>query len=359
VPATSVMLRTFHRAGLGVPPLERQAPATFSHGRGQEFIADLSGLTVEEGSAPLASDLRSTLALAREAVLARFDPGVELSEMVPIVERKIRDGEAHGLLRVRESHPVGVALWDAGGPAGIAVRLLYLRPPTATAEEYRAFLELVERTAGPVAFAPTLPGLTSEEEAATFRSMGFAPFSRSEMRLSAHAVVPAHEAEEGVVVRPFRPADEPALAAVHAAAYRTQFDRYLFAEDADADRDAKIMVRALIEGRYGPFLPEASMVAERRGQLIGETLVLEFAERALIADVAVDPIAQGKGLGRALVVGTVRALRARGSAGIALAVTEGNRRAVRLYERLGFVRRLGPTREWYNTRQIPVGPERG
>ena len=76
--------------------------------------------------------------------------------------------------------------------------------------------------------------------------------------------------------------------------------------------------------------------------------------RALIADVAVAPSSQGKGFGRVVLVGTVRALRERGSTAIALVVTEGNRRAVRLYERLGFVRTLGPTREWYNTRQIPV-----
>ena len=303
---------------------------------------------------PFASDLRASLALAREAVLASFDPGVDLSELVPVVERQIRDGSAHGVLRVHEGRPVGLALWDPAGPVGVAVRLLYLRGGAASANGYRAFLASIEGAAGAVAFSPTLPGLTLEEEAATLRSMGFATYSRSEMRFPPTAPAPELELGTGLAVRRFRPDDERKIAALHAAAYRDHFDRYLFAEDLDADRNAELTVRRLIEGRYGEFLPWASMVVEDRGRLVAETLVLAPPGRALIADVAVAPSSQGKGFGRVVLVGTVRALRERGSTAIALVVTEGNRRAVRLYERLGFVRTLGPTREWYNTRQIPV-----
>jgi ribosomal protein S18 acetylase RimI-like enzyme len=314
---------------------------------------------VEDRLAPLASDVPSSLVLAREAVLARFDPGVELSELVPVVERQIRDGATQGGLWMHEGRPVGLARWDPAGPVGVAVRDLYLRPPVASQNRYRAFLRSVERAAGPVAFAPALPGLTLEEEEATLRSMGYAPYSRSEMRFPPTAVVPAREGGEGTAVRSFRPDDERWLVALHAAAYRNHFDRYLFAEDLDPDRDAELTVRRLIQGRYGEFLPWASIVAEHRGRIIGETIVLALPGRALIADVAVDPPSQGRGIGRAVLVGTVRALRERAAEAIVLAVTEGNRRAVQLYERLGFVRTLGPTREWYSTRRIPVGPNTG
>jgi ribosomal protein S18 acetylase RimI-like enzyme len=314
---------------------------------------------VEDELASLASDLRASLALAREAILAGFDPGVDLSEMVPVVERQIRDGLAHGILRVHAGRPVGLALWDPAGPVGVAVRVLYLRGEAASANGYRTFLGSIERVTGPVAFAPTLPGLTLGEEAATLRSMGFAPYSRSEMRFPPTAPVPPLEPGAEVVVRPFRSEDERSVAVLHAAAYRNHFDQYLFAEDLDADRNAELTVRRLIEGRYGEFLPWASTVVEDRGRIVAETIVLAPPGRALIADVAVAPTSQGKGFGRTVLVGTVRALRERGSAGIALVVTEVNRRAVRLYERLGFVRSLGPTREWYSTRRIPVGPDRG
>ena len=309
---------------------------------------------MEDELAPLSSDLRASLELAREAVLAGFDPGVDLSEIVPVVERQIREGAGHGVVRLHESRPVGLALWENAGPVGVAVRILYLRGKAASADGYRSFLAEIERMTGVIAFAPTLPGLTLEEEATTLRSMGFARYSRSEMRFPPTASVPALEPAEGIVVRPFRPEDERSVAGVHAAAYRDHFDRYLFAEDLDADRNAELTVRHLIEGRYGEFLPWASTVVEDRGAIVAETLVLAPPKRALIADVAVAPASQGKGLGRAVLIGTVRALRERGSPAIALVVTEGNRPAVRLYERLGFVRTLGPTREWYNTRQIPV-----
>jgi ribosomal protein S18 acetylase RimI-like enzyme len=314
---------------------------------------------VEDELAPLASDLKASLTLAREAVLASFDRGVDLSELVPLVERQIREGSAHGVLRLHEGRPDGLALWEPAGPVGVAVRLLYLRGEAASANGYRALLDSVEGATGAVAFAPTLPGLTLDEEAATFRSLGFAPYSRSEMRFPSTAPVPALETGESVVVRPFRPDDERSVAALHAAAYRDHFDRYLFAEDLDAERNAALTVRRLIEGHYGEFLPWASTVVEDRGRIVGETLVLAPPRRALIADVAVDPTAQGKGFGRAVLVGTVRALRERGAAAIALVVTEGNRRAVQLYERIGFVRTLGPTREWYCTQRIPVGPDAG
>jgi ribosomal protein S18 acetylase RimI-like enzyme len=321
-----------------------------------DFRHDLGGSPVNDGLVPLESDLSSTLTLAREAVLARFDPGVDPHEVLPVVERQIREGHARGLLRIHEGGPVGIAVWEPAGPVGVAVRLFYLRPPFASSKGYREFLEAVGRTSGPIAFAPTLPGLSLEEETATWRSLGYAPYSRSEMRFPAAASVPAVEPSAGIVVRAFRPQDERALVALHAAAYRHHFDRYLFAEDLDPDRNAALTIRQLLQGAYGEFLPWASMVAEQEGRIVGETIVLAPPRRALIADVAVDPTAQGKGVGRAALVGTVRALRDRGISAIALVVTEGNRRAARLYEQLGFVRTLGPTREWYNTRRIPVGP---
>jgi len=311
---------------------------------------------VEDTLAPFASDLIASLALAREAVLASFDPGVDLLELVPVVERRIREGSAQGVLRLHHGRPVGLALWDPAGPVGVAVRLLYLRGENASADGYRAFLDSVEGAAGAIAFAPTLPGLTLDAEATTFGSMGFAPYSRSEMRFPPTAPVPALESGGTVVVRPFRSEDERSVAALHADAYRNHFDRYLFAEDLDADRNAELTVRRLIEGRYGEFLPWASTIVEDHGRIVGETIVLAPPQRALIADVAVDPNSQGKGFGREALLGTLRALREKRSAAIALVVTEGNRRAVRLYERLGFVRTLGPTREWYRTRRIPVGP---
>ena len=47
---------------------------------------------------------------------------------------------------------------------------------------------------------------------------------------------------------------------------------------------------------------------------------------------------QGRGLGRRLMEASLQALRVRGYTTVSLTVTSGNERAVRLYEKLGFVR---------------------
>jgi len=76
----------------------------------------------------------------------------------------------------------------------------------------------------------------------------------------------------------------------------------------------------------------------------------------LLISVMVDPSAQGRGIGRTLVLANLHALRARGETFAALNVTEGNDRAVRLYEHLGFVRSLGPEHAWYSVAAVPAGP---
>jgi len=75
---------------------------------------------------------------------------------------------------------------------------------------------------------------------------------------------------------------------------------------------------------------------------------------ALIIDVMTAPDRRGLGVGRAVLAHAVRSLRERGEGRILLNVTEGNDPAVRLYSRLGFVRTMGPTREWYDARRLHV-----
>jgi len=311
---------------------------------------------VEGQLVPFASDLPASLAFARAAVLARAEPGVDLEQVIAIAEREIRSGRARGGLWVRAGRPLGLVLWDLSGPLGASVRLSYLRPEFASPDAYRELFDATARASGGVAFVPSLPGLAPEVESTTLRSLGFAPFSRSEMRFPPGATVPPLRAPPGIGLRTVRPEDEAELARVHAAAYREQFDRFLFLEDSDPVLDAEKVMHSLFHGRWGELLVAASTVAETGGRTVGGTVVLRTTGRSLIADVSVDPAHKGRGIGRALVTATVGALRERGEATIALAVTEENRRALRLYERIGFVRALGPTREWYNARLIPVPP---
>jgi ribosomal protein S18 acetylase RimI-like enzyme len=71
---------------------------------------------------------------------------------------------------------------------------------------------------------------------------------------------------------------------------------------------------------------------------------LERDREAGIRMLAVDPAAQGLGVGRALTVACVERARAEGRSGMALYTRPANAAAKRLYESLGFVR--DPERDW-------------
>ncbi len=59
-----------------------------------------------------------------------------------------------------------------------------------------------------------------------------------------------------------------------------------------------------------------------------------------MTDLAVDPAAQGRGVGRLLLARAVERLTAAGHPRLGLAVTRGNDRARRLYDALGFTEHL-------------------
>lgn len=304
----------------------------------------------------LRDDRPGALELASEAVHRLSGSGIDPLEILSEVESEIRSDPSYGVLFDRGAGCVGIALWDRPGPLGLHVHLLSLRPGEATTARYGEFIEAIARDRGPVVILPSdLPGLSRDESETMMRRLGFAPFSRSEMVYPADRAPPTAVPPSGATLRPFRAEDGPDVARVHAAAYDGRFDRYLFLDELDPLRDADRMLRGLVGGRWGTFLPAASIVARERGRLVAETLVVTTSRGALLADVATDPAFAGRGYGRAVVSATVHALRESGEPRLRLAVTESNRRAVRLYESLGFVRHLGPVEMWYDPRRIPVG----
>ena len=304
---------------------------------------------------PFPVDLPTSLALAEEALRCRLAPGEQLSELLPQVAAGIRTGRAGGGLLRTEGVARGVVVWDPAGPVGVAVRLLYVAPPYSDVDGYTEALEVTERAAGPIAFAPgPLAGLPEEVETSLMRGRGFAPFGRSEMVLPPAAPVDSAPLPSGVGLRPVRDSDQGALARLHERAYEDHLDRYLAIEDLDPARDADRQLRDYFAGRYGQLLSPGSSVATRDGRAVAAAIASRHSNRALLIDVMADPEWQGAGLGRAVLSDAVRALRVRGESPIVLNVTEGNDRATRLYSHLGFVRTLGPTREWYDARRLRV-----
>jgi len=307
--------------------------------------------------APFALDQPTSLAFAAEALRRRLAPGEDLRDLLEPQASAIRSARAMGGLVRSEGEARGIVMWERAGPLGIAVRLLYLSPPRADAGGYRDLLALTERAAGPIAFLPgPLAGLSADEEGAILRERGFVPFGRSEMTLPPAVSVPPVSLPDSGVLRPVRPDDEPLLARLHERAYRNHLDRYLAIEDLDPGRDADRGVRDYFAGRWGELLSPGSSVLLLDGRIVAAVIAVRRAAHVLIIDVMAEPALQGKGLGRAALAGTLRALRDRGETAIVLNVTEGNERALRLYSGLGFVRSIGPTQEWYDARRIRVEP---
>jgi len=188
------------------------------------------------------------------------------------------------------------------------------------------------------------------------RALGYRRYGRSEMVLEGAGPPADGSPRPGETLRPVERDDLVALAALHRAAYRDRFDRYLFLELTDEGEDAVREVREILDGRWGEFLPHGSWLLLDGGRPAGAVLTVHGGAGALVADVMVDPASQGHGIGRRVLTRALREMRAGGASRIYLNVTEGNERALRLYRGLGFVRSLGPTRDWYNAARIPVPP---
>lgn len=314
--------------------------------------------------APLAADTETSVRLATEAIqeasrqaIPPQDPGPRVAH----VAGRIRAGTIEGRLYRTDRTSAGVVLWDDEGAPGPGrhVQVFHLASRFRSEEAYGRFLDRVHAEVGPIMFLPAgLSGLTPEQEFRVASTRGLAQFARSEMRLPPSAPLSEPSVPAGFRIRSMRADDEPRAVEVHAAAFGPHFDFYLYQRDPDPKRNSELEVHDMMSGRWGEFLPGASYLAETEdGRACGVCLFVRAPYGSLLISLAVAPVTQGRGLGRALTVAGVRALRDRGETVIALNVTEGNRRAVTLYERLGFVRSVGPEWSWFSTTLVPVAPD--
>jgi ribosomal protein S18 acetylase RimI-like enzyme len=311
--------------------------------------------------AELSTDVPASVDLTQAAVRAAFARSGDLTDAearVASLTERIRSGTLReGRLCYRGSAPVGLILWESGHPGGIVLHLLYLRPGTGNPETYGEALRLLAAEVAPPVFAPGgLVGLSDAEEEVLMRSSGFERFARSEMRWPPDAPLPTAAAPKGVRLRPVGESDRAVVAGLHREAFAGTFDQYLYLTDLDPARDSDRAVGEMMGGHWGEFLGWASSIAENDRGAVGASLVVRSSHGPLLISVMVVPAAQGRGVGRALVGANLAALRARGERDIVLNVTEGNARAVRLYQKLGFVRSLGPEEAWYSRAAVPVAP---
>jgi ribosomal protein S18 acetylase RimI-like enzyme len=94
---------------------------------------------------------------------------------------------------------------------------------------------------------------------------------------------------------------------------------------------------SILAGRYGPLHPRATTCALQGDTLVGINLILSSgADWTSVVEISVDPTHQRRGIGRALMVQSVKMLQYERVERVELAVTRDNTHAAALYESLGF-----------------------
>jgi GNAT superfamily N-acetyltransferase len=284
---------------------------------------------------------------------ARAEGRTEDAERASSDRRKVEDtGVQGGLLRGPDGRPWGFAVWTPVGGNGRRVAPVYLGPEHHTPAGWTTFLSALLETSDPggpvLLFETALHGFPEPEAVAFLGPRGFRPYHRFGLAFPPGGPLPAppNRPLDHGRLRTVGPADLEPLVALTAECYANSVDRFLFGEEAKALPAARSLLRALFEGQYGSFVPDASFGLELDGKLMGVTLVTRRPTHKLLADVEVHPGVQRQGHARRLIRASLEALAADTETPLVLAVTQENPGALRLYQDLGFVIRQGPFTFW-------------
>ena len=129
--------------------------------------------------------------------------------------------------------------------------------------------------------------------------------------------------------------DKNLLASIYFAAYNREI-----AGDLEAAQDE---IERAFDGEYGPLDLEASPIAAHQGLPVGSVMTVTEApwddtpSGPFIIEVMVHPDHRRRGLAEHLMLATARKLAASGRITVALRVMSDNKKALALYEKLGFV----------------------
>lgn len=181
-------------------------------------------------------------------------------------------------------------------------------------------------------------GFAPDDERALMTRLAARPGSRViERYRMERELVPADDSAPpalpaGVSMVPIRAVTVEAMADLDRRSFAGTVDELLIGPSLT---DYEEMLQALLDGRLGRFVDEAStaLIESEPPRLVGALLTgEESSRRAIFLDFMVDPSDRGQGFGRFLFRWGLRALRALGYSSVRLWVTSSNAPARRLYE---------------------------
>ena len=193
----------------------------------------------------------------------------------------------------------------------------YVAPLSPPEHLTRAGLDHALRRLGRRGFREILTAALTESEQQFFRSAGFTVHER--LHLLQHDLRDVPPAAADPRLRPVRRWQHRALLEVDARAFDSfwKLDRANLVEAIQATPATRVT---------GAFTP----------RLCGYAVTGFAGDHGYLQRLAVDPDAQGRGLGSALVLDALAWLVERGASGASVNTQEHNTRALALYERLGF-----------------------
>jgi GNAT superfamily N-acetyltransferase len=249
-------------------------------------------------------------------------------------------GEVHGALWEDATGVVGgYVFWEAIPSAGRRIVLWFLdrghRRGASLKAIWDAFEEF-EPLSGPVFVAPdTLPGVQEEERSTVLRGVGMIPLSYEWMTFGTGREVPAAPIGVAWRIRSTRPEDAKEVLAVACRAY-WDYPGQLLWPHVNLERDLAQYAEGVRSGRP-PVIPEATLVLEVHGQIRGNVVARRDAAGPTIESIQVDPGMQGRGVGRALLVHALSALREhRTTEEVRLNYLRQNGKGGALYRSVGF-----------------------
>jgi ribosomal protein S18 acetylase RimI-like enzyme len=159
---------------------------------------------------------------------------------------------------------------------------------------------------------------------------------RAAMRLSLAELREQPALPAGYKIIPWDEGRLAEVANVDHRAYAGTIDGLLYRGYFSTPEGCARMWRECIAGRFGRFDAARSLLLVKEDRVCGDIMCAQTTlQDAFIANLAVDPAHRG-GTGRALLLTCLRSYQEAGFRQVSLAVTLDNRRALRLYESLGF-----------------------
>jgi len=173
---------------------------------------------------------------------------------------------------------------------------------------------------------------------ATFIQQGFTYYPRYFLDLDIRNYRKTSEAHPLEKVIPWSSAYIEQAAEMSLHSYRNQTDAEI-CEDYCTKQGCESYLCSLVENPgCGIFMPETSFMAlDKQGSPIAFLICSRISgEAAMIPQIAVHPLHQGRGVGNVLMNLSFEQLKAKGFRNVSLTVTKKNRRAFEWYQRLGF-----------------------